>query len=110
LQDKLREVVEQTDAKAFILRLKRVNVVDISAFEVVEGFVEKALEKNKHILLCGISPAMGRFISKIGLAHKIGEENVFLAEDTVYASTNKAYRKACELVYPDFSSDLHYSI
>lgn len=110
LQDKLREVAEQTDAKAFILRLKRVNVVDISAFEVVEGFIEKALEKKKHVLLCGISPAMSRFIRKIGLARKIGEDRIFMAEDTLYASTHKAYRKACELIHPESPYQQHYSI
>lgn len=110
LQDKLREVADQTDAKVFILRMKRVNVVDISAFEVVEGFIENNLDKKKHVLLCGISPAMGRFIRKIGLARKIGEGNIFPAEDTVYASTTRAYRKACELVYPESIHNLHYTI
>jgi SulP family sulfate permease len=98
LQDKLRQVSEQTEAKVFILRLKRVNVVDVSAFEVVEGFIEKALEKNKHVLLCGVSPAMERFVRKIGLAQKIGEGNLFPAEDKLYASTHKAFAKALSLV------------
>jgi SulP family sulfate permease len=100
LQDKLREVSEQTDARVFILRLKRVNVVDISAFEVVEGFIEKALEKKKHVLLCGVSPAMERFVRKIGLARKIGEGNLFPAEDKLYASTQKAFERALLLVSP----------
>lgn len=94
LQDKLRQAGEQIDAKVFIIRLKRVNVVDVSAFEVLENFIEKTLAKGRHIMLCGVSPAMGRFLAKIGLTQRIGESNVFPAEDTIYASTLKAYRKA----------------
>ena len=98
LQDKLREVTEQTEARIYILRLKRVNVVDVSAFEILENFIEKALERKRHVLLCGVSPAMNRFITRIGLAQRIGESNVFLAEDTIYASTRKAYQKAEQLL------------
>ncbi|MFH1708082.1 MAG: sodium-independent anion transporter [Planctomycetota bacterium] len=98
LQDKLREVADQPGTQVYILRLKRVNVVDISAFEVVESFIEKALEEKRHVLLCGVSPAMARFIAKIGLAARVGEANIFPAEETIYASTNKAYSRAQELV------------
>jgi sulfate permease, SulP family len=98
LQEKLWEVAEQTSARAFILRLKRVNAVDISAFEVLESFVEKALEKGGHVLLCGVNPTMARFMGKSGLAERIGEANIFLAEETIYASTNKAYARAQELL------------
>jgi sulfate permease, SulP family len=98
LQDKLREVTEHTDASVYILRLKRVNVVDVSAFEVIEAFVDRAVERGQHILLCGVSPAMARFIRKVGLAQRIGEANIFPAEDTIYASTRKAYLRAQELL------------
>jgi SulP family sulfate permease len=106
LQDKLREVAAHTEAHAYILRLKRVNVVDVSAFEVLESFIEKALEKKRHVLLCGVSPAMGRFVEKIGLARRVGTENVFPAEATIYTSTAKAYRRAQELVEAEASSAL----
>jgi SulP family sulfate permease len=98
LQDKLRQVGEQTDARVYILRLKRVNVVDVSAFEILESFIEKALQQKRHVLLCGVSPAMGRFLDRIGLTQRIGAANVFAAEDTLYASTNKAYQRAEQLL------------
>lgn len=94
LQDKLRQVADHTEARVFILRLKRVNVVDVSAFEIVENFIEKTLARNGHVILCGVSPAMGRFVRRIGLARLIGEENIFPEEGTIYSSTNKAYERA----------------
>ena len=98
LQDKLRQVTDHTDAQVYILRLKRVNVADVSAFEIVENFIEKALARQRHVLLCGVSAPMHRFIDKIGLARKIGADNIFPAEATIYASTNKAYQRARALL------------
>jgi SulP family sulfate permease len=98
LQDKLRQVADHTAARVFILRLKRVNVVDVSAFEIVESFIEKTLARNGHVILCGVSPAMGRFVRRIGLARLIGEENIFPEEGTIYSSTNKAYERAEHLL------------
>lgn len=98
LQDKLRQVAEHTQAKVYIFRLKRVNVVDVSAFEVLQSFIEKAIGKKRHVLLCGVSPVMQRFVSKIGLAHLIGESNIFPVEDTIYASTSKAYQRAQQIL------------
>jgi SulP family sulfate permease len=98
LQDKLKRVSEHTEAQVYILRLKRVNVADVSAFEIVESFIEKALARKRHVLLCGVSAPMSRFIEKIGLARRIGADNIFLAEDTIYASTNKAYQRAQQLL------------
>lgn len=98
LHEKLRQVVKHTEANVYILRLKRVNVVDVSAFEIVESFIDKTLERNGHVLLCGVSPAMGRFVRRIGLAARIGEANIFPEEDTIYSSTNKAYQKARQLM------------
>ena len=98
LQDKLRLVREHTDATAYVLRLKHVNVVDISAFEVVESFVEQARACGKVVLFCGVSAPMARFLRKTGLTACVGEANVLPAEDTLYASTNKAYEQAVRLV------------
>jgi SulP family sulfate permease len=101
LQDKLREVAARTGAKVYVLRLKRVNVLDVSAFEVLEAFVDRAREAGRHVVLCGVSPVMARFLGRIGLAARIGEANIFPAEETLYASTQKAYRRALELLPPE---------
>jgi SulP family sulfate permease len=98
LQDKLRQVAARTDAAAYVLRLKRVNVVDISAFEVVEAFVEQARARGRHVLFCGVSAPMARFLRKTGLADLVGGENILPAEETLYVSTDKAYARAVRLV------------
>jgi sulfate permease, SulP family len=98
LQEKLQRLSQAGDAKLYILRLKRVNVIDVSAFEVLEGFIDKTLARGKPVLLCGVSPTMKRFLDRIGLTARVGEANVFLAEERLYTSSGKAYERALELL------------
>jgi SulP family sulfate permease len=94
LDEKLHKVLDDPHSKVCILRLKRINVVDISAFEVVENFIAVAQKRGKRILLCGVEPAMQRFMERLGIIAMVGAENVFLAEEKVYASTDRAFRTA----------------
>jgi SulP family sulfate permease len=98
LEEKLHKVLDDPHSKVCILRLKRINVVDISAFEVVENFIAVAQKRGKKILLCGVEPAMQRFIDRLGIIAMVGQENVFLAEEKVYASTDRAFQTANELL------------
>jgi SulP family sulfate permease len=94
LHDKLQQVTSAFDAPLFILRLKRVNAVDISAFEVLETFVEKAIANGKTILLCGVSPEMKRFLDRVGITAMVGAENVFPAGEHIYESSSLACTRA----------------
>ncbi len=96
LEEKLDKVVREIDPGTCIIRLKGVSVVDISAFEVVENFIDRLRAKDRKVLLCGVGPEMKRFLDRLGITGKIGEENVFMAEDEIFASTAKAFRKAEE--------------
>jgi len=94
LEEKLRKVLDDPHTAICILRMKRINVVDISAFEVVENFISTVQKKGKQVMLCGVEPAMKNFLDKLGITAMVGEENVFPAEEKVYASTYQAFQKA----------------
>lgn len=94
LRDKLQEVADLSGAPLFVLRLKRVRVMDISAFDVLETFIERCLAAGKGIVLCGISPDMKRFLDKVGITSMVGAENVFLAGEQIYESASKAHDRA----------------
>ena len=98
LEEKLRKVLEDPNTAICIIRLKRINVVDISAFEVVENFIKRSMKRGRKVLLCGVGLKMKKFLDKLGITEIVGTENVFLAEEQVYASTGEAYRRAKLLV------------
>lgn len=98
LEEKMRPIVQEPNAQVCIIRLKRINVVDISAFEALEGVIRRLLASGKTVLLCGVSDSLKRFIDAVGLTALVGEDHIFLAEDRIYASANKAYQKAREVM------------
>lgn len=98
LEQKLRRIGEDREVKVCILRLKRVNVVDVSGFAVVESFVRSSLQQGRKVLLCGLSETLKELLDKMGLTSLVGDDNVFLAEERIYASANKAYERAKSLL------------
>jgi SulP family sulfate permease len=98
LEEKLRKVLDNPHTAVCILRLKRINVVDISAFEVVENFIAIEQKRGKRVLLCGVEPAMKKFLDRLGITAMVGAENVFLAEEQLFVSTDRAFQKAKDLL------------
>jgi sulfate permease, SulP family len=94
LEEKLSRMLDDPNTTTCILRLKRITVIDISAFEVVENFIERWLKKDRKVLLCGVGVEMKKFLEKLGIIEMVGAENVFMAEDQVFASTGRAFQKA----------------
>lgn len=74
--------------------MKRIQVFDLSASEELESIIRRLIAGRKTVLLCGISEPRKRFLDAVGLTRMVGEDNIFMAEDTVYASSNKAYGRA----------------
>lgn len=97
LEEKLSKILDNPNTEVCILRLKRINVVDISAFEVVENFIATEQKRGKIVLLCGVEPSMKKFLDRLGITRIVGEENIFLAERKVYVSTERAFHKAKEI-------------
>lgn len=98
LEEKLHKVLDDPYTAICILRMKRINVVDVSAFEIVENFISTVQKRGKQVLLCGVEPDMKNFLDKLGITAMVGEENIFPAEEKVYASTHQAFQKAKALL------------
>lgn len=98
LEEKLRKVLDDPYTAICILRMKRINVVDVSAFEIVENFIATEQKRGKKVLLCGVEANLKKFLDKLGITAMVGEENIFPAEAEVYASTHQAFQKAKALI------------
>ena len=72
LEEKLNLVLSDPNTDICVLRLKGIHVVDISAFEVLELFIERLRKKGKRVLLCGVGPELKRFLDRLGISAKLG--------------------------------------
>lgn len=96
LKDQLEEFFEpNTD---FIIRLRNVRRIDITIMKILEDFIDLVQENGGEIMLTGVNERLLKMFRKIGLAEKVGDENIYLPETEYFAATNKAL---------DFSENEH---
>lgn len=74
----------------FIIRLRNVRRIDITIIGVLEEFIERVEAGGGEIMLTGVNQRILKMLRKIGLAQKIGEENIYPPETEYFAATNKA--------------------
>ncbi len=95
LENKLQEIKDK--AKVFILRMKTVSTVDITALEALQSFVAQVKKSGGSIVVSGLCKGLNRMLINSDLAQEIGEENIFFSEDEVFASSSKALLRAKEI-------------
>ncbi len=96
LTDRFQELLHR-DIKVVILRLKRTHLVDATIMHAIEQFAEQLHERDGHLLLCGVRPRMLERMRSFGLIDVIGENNVFITDDTPFSSAKQAVARAREL-------------
>jgi SulP family sulfate permease len=88
--------VEDADRPVVILLLRGYEDVGSTVSEVFRRYTQ-ALQANRgKLILAGISPALRDQLQRIGIVDLIGEENLFLATETIGQSGNAALRAATD--------------
>ena len=96
LEKKLEMLYDK--AKVFIIRMKRVATIDVTALEALNVFIRTVKESGNDIIICGLSSGLNSMLINSNLLDEIGRENVFLSEEEIFASSTKALCRAQELL------------
>lgn len=92
LEEKLN--VTRGNARVYILKFKGVLLIDITAMEAIENFINRVQQEGKKVLLCGIRPELKEKMEKCHITKCVGEHNVFLADNEVYKSLASSLYRA----------------
>lgn len=92
LEEKLNSVYGS--AGIYILKFKSVSMIDITAMEIIENFINRVHGEDKKVLLCGIKPDLKEKMEKCHITSCVGEQNIFLAENEVFKSLRSSLRQA----------------
>jgi len=98
-QEQVRLQAEDQDIKVFILRMKNARHLDASTVMALENLYEYLRQTGRYLLISGIDREVYDVLVSSGLAHELGEENIFRAEDNPTASTKRALQRATELLH-----------
>ncbi len=80
--------------KIFVIRMRRIENIDITAIQELEKFVDRVQASGGEVIMCGLDKELCDILKQYGLYDKIGEENCFSARDDIFRSTKKAIKKA----------------
>lgn len=77
--DSLKRILETLGyaPKIFILRMRKVPVIDATGLHALEEFYMRCKKQNIHFILSGVNPNLEHLLKKSGFYAMIGENNVF---------------------------------
>ena len=89
--------------RVVVLRLKRIRNPDAVCMGILDRFITQMHEAGVTVLFCGVRPDLMKVIHSSGLANRLGEERLFVFEETgkFWSSTLEAIQFAYEVIGDD---------
>ncbi|MBK1880277.1 SulP family inorganic anion transporter [Pelagicoccus mobilis] len=84
--------------RVVILRMKRLRTVGSTAMAILEHFWKILKERDLKLVVCGIEEDLKKVMTGSGLRNKIGEQNIFYADNRLFQSTELALARAWSMV------------
>ena len=97
LQSALDPLIQEDSVRVLILRLKRVQSLDLSCLQVLEQAAGRLKSRNATLILAGMRPRVVDLLDRTGIADTLGHENLFPSERTWFAAMEHAIDRAAQL-------------
>jgi SulP family sulfate permease len=95
IRRRVRNLLEESDQlKVVILRLKNALNVDGSTVMVLQELAEELKDRNKTLILSGVTPKIRRVLENSGVADVIEHDKIFIAQTGLLESTRRAMDRA----------------
>ena len=86
------------ETRVVVLRMKRLRAVGSTAMAILGHFWELLRRRNIYLVVCGIERELHEAMTHSGLRERIGEENIFWADNKLHQSTELALARAGNIV------------
>ena len=86
------------ETRVVVLRMKRLRAVGSTAMAILGHFWELLRKRNIYLVVCGIERELHDAMTHSGLRERIGEENIFWADNKLHQSTELALARAGSIV------------
>ena len=97
LKNQIDSILE-TDLKILILRFRRTHLLGSTGIMALDQLIQSARKKGVRVMFCGVQDDIHNPLKDAGLTEILGESSIFLAEDQLFSSTQRALKKAREIV------------
>ena len=92
MENKLDSLVDK--AKVFILRMKYVTSIDLTALHALKIFIRTVKEAGGILIISGVRTELRTMLESSNLVSDIEVENLFMSENEVFASSTNALERA----------------
>ena len=92
LEERLDSLVEKS--KVFILRMKYVSTIDLTALNALKIFIRSVREAGGILIISGVKSDLNSMLKKSNLVSDIEVENIFMSENEIFASSSNALERA----------------
>ena len=83
--------------RVVVLRMKRLRAAGSTAMAMLEQFYTLLHERHIYLIVCGIEKDLEKLMTSTGLRRRIGEENIFYADNKLFQSTQLAMARAAAM-------------
>ncbi|MCC3145774.1 SulP family inorganic anion transporter [Halanaerobium sp. Z-7514] len=94
LKEKLIKSYEKD--QNFIIRMRRINNIDLTVIEELDKFIDKVQKENGRVILCGMYDQLYDSLKAYGIIDKINEEDVKFYNEKLFHSTKKAIKEVTD--------------
>lgn len=109
LELKLESLVDKS--RVFILRMKHITSIDITALNVLKTFSRSAKEAGGSVIVCGVRSNINTILLKSNFYQDIGLDNKFMvAENESFTSSSKDLERAREVLHCEVSNNSDQSL
>ena len=86
------------ETRVVVLRMKRLRAVGSTAMAMLEHFWTILRDRKIYLVVCGIEDELQQIMTGSGLRERIGEQNIFYADNKLFQSTELALARAWSIV------------
>ncbi len=86
------------ETRVVVLRMKRLRAVGSTAMAILGHFWKLLRDRNIYLVVCGIGRELSEAMTQSGLRERIGEQNIFWADNKLHQSTELALARAWNIV------------
>jgi len=105
-EEQVRRLAKDPNIRVIILRLKNARNLDATAVHAIDGLHGFLKNNGRLLLVSGIPYDVWRVMERSGLIDRLGEENVFRAEENLTVATRRALLRAKEFLGAAESPDV----
>ena len=98
LQEQINRILD-SGLKVLILRFRRTHLLASTGIMALGHLIKTANDNGVQVLFCGVHDEIQETLESSGILESIGQSNIFIANDQLFTSAQKALEKAKSILH-----------